>query len=90
MDRVENLNRLLRAESNRMRRPLRIRRRGRTIEVRLHSAIEIVALSEAADKHDAANQPAFGPYALDLPLNEINYFLHHRVKDLLDLFCAHD
>lgn len=48
---------------------LTVRRRRRTGEVALELSVEVVALSEAANQHDAGDDAPLGAKALDLALD---------------------
>jgi len=74
----------------RMRRAHAVRRRGRAAEVRLQPLVEVVALAEAADEHDAADDAAGGADAGDLALHEVADLLDDGLEDVLDLRGRHD
>jgi len=71
-------------------RSLGIRRWRCAVEVCFHPAVKIVALPEATHKYDAAYQTTLLPYAVHLPLHQVDDLLDHWIEDLFDLFCAHD
>jgi hypothetical protein len=58
--------------------------------MRLHLAVQIVALSESADQHDAADHAPLSSDRVHLAVDERYDLFHHRLEDLLDLIGRHD
>src|SRR5450432_3633111 len=65
-----------------------IRRWGSSVEVRLQTLIQKVALSEPSDEHDTRYNISFKPDAINLALYQVTDLFYYRVEDFFDLCCC--